>query len=342
MVLQLPLAISVGEPAGIGIDILLAAWVRHINGDGDRLPPFALLCDPGHLKARIKLMGLTIDLIEVARAEPLPVKGDRLPVMRLSNALRGLPAQPYSGDSAGIVEAITTAVDLVENGAASAIVTLPINKKSLYDAGFDHPGHTEFLGALAEAWPDVKPPVKPVMMLAGPELRAVPVTIHIPLKDVPAALTADAIVEAVAITHTDLQRRFGIVEPRIAISGLNPHAGELGAMGQEETTVILPAIERLNRAGIACTGPLPADTMFHPAARANYDAAVCMYHDQALIPAKALAFDETVNVTLGLPFVRTSPDHGTAFDIAGTGKANPASLIAAMRMAAAITGGIAA
>jgi len=339
MTLQLPLAISVGEPAGIGIDVLLAAWAKHISGDSDRLPPLVLLCDPDHLKTRIKSMGLTIKLVEVARAEPLPEKSDCLPVMRLNNALLGLPAQPYGGDAAGIVEAITTAVELVEKGAARAVVTLPINKKSLYDTGFDHPGHTEFLGALAETWPDVKPPVKPVMMLAGPDLRAVPVTIHIQFKDVPAALTSDAIVETVATTHTDLQRRFGIAEPRIAISGLNPHAGEGGTMGQEEITVIAPAVERLNRAGVSCTGPLPADTMFHPAARAKYDAAICMYHDQALIPAKALAFDETVNVTLGLPFVRTSPDHGTAFDIAGTGNANPASLIAAMRMAAAMTGG---
>lgn len=338
MTVQLPLAVSIGEPAGIGLDVLLAAWIRHSSEDDFRLPPFFLLCDPDHLHSRIRAMGLNTETIEVAKAEPLPSDSQRLPVMRLESELRGLPAQPYSGDAVGIVEAITSAVDLVKNGAAGGVVTLPINKKSLYDAGFDHPGHTEFLAALAETWPDVSLPVKSVMMLAGPDLRAVPVTIHIPLKDVPASLTADTIVETVAITHADLQRRFGLSSPRIAISGLNPHAGENGAMGKEEESVIIPAIERLTRAGISCFGPLPADTMFHKSARATYDAAICMYHDQALIPAKALAFDETVNVTLGLPFVRTSPDHGTAFDIAGTGKANPASLMAAMNMAAAMTG----
>ncbi|MGI9353620.1 MAG: 4-hydroxythreonine-4-phosphate dehydrogenase PdxA [Rhizobiaceae bacterium] len=337
MSVALPLAVSIGEPAGIGIDVMLAAWKRHVAGEA--LPPFILLCDPDHMKMRIGAMNCAIDLLEISRAEPIPENGTRLPIMRLENNLLGLPARPHDGDTAGIVEAITTAVELVEHGLASGVVTLPISKKSLCDTGFDHPGHTEFLGALAETWPDVTPPVKPVMMLAGPELRAVPVTIHIPLKDVSAALTADTIVETAAITHADLQQRFGIAEPRIAVSGLNPHAGEGGMMGKEDVTIIAPAVERLNRAGIACTGPLPADTMFHAAARATYDAAICMYHDQALIPAKALAFDETVNITLGLPFVRTSPDHGTAFDIAGTGKANPASLIAAMKMAAKMTGG---
>lgn len=332
-----PLAVSIGEPAGIGIDIMLTSWKRHLAGEA--LPPFILLCDPDHLKMRIGAMSCAIDLLEVSREEPLPKEDARLPVMRLENRLLGLPARPHGGDAAGIVEAITTSVELVQHGLASAVVTLPINKKSLYDAGFDHPGHTELFGTLAETWPDVKPPIRPVMMLAGPQLRAVPVTIHIPLKDVPAALTVDAIAETATVTHADLQRRFGIAEPRIAISGLNPHAGESGTMGEEDISVITPAVERLNRAGIACIGPLPADTMFHAAARARYDAAICMYHDQALIPTKALAFDETVNVTLGLPFVRTSPDHGTAFDIAGTGKANPASLIAAMKMAAALVRG---
>ena len=231
------------------------------------------------------------------------------------------------------VEAISTALNLTRTGDTRAIVRLPINKKSLYDAGFEYPGHTEFLGALASEFEGTEAQFKPVMMLAGPDLRAVPVTIHIPLSEVPSALTTDEIIKVISITARDLERRFHIKTPRIAVSGLNPHAGEEGAMGREDIEVIAPAIATLQKLGIDCFGPLPADTMFHKAARSRYDAAVCMYHDQALIPAKALAFDDTVNVTLGLPFVRTSPDHGTAYDIAGTGKANPASTIAALRMA---------
>lgn len=234
-------------------------------------------------------------------------------------------------NAAGIIEAIERAVALTLKGEASAVVTCPISKKPLYEAGFQHPGHTEFLAELASK--HLGKPVTPVMMLAGPQLRAVPVTIHIPLSEVPVRLRTADIIEVSRITATELRERFGIASPRLAISGLNPHAGEGGAMGKEDDVVILPAIEALRHEGINARGPLPADTMFHAPARATYDAAVCMYHDQALIPAKALAFDETVNVTLGLPFIRTSPDHGTAFDIAGKGIARPDSLVAAIRLA---------
>jgi 4-hydroxythreonine-4-phosphate dehydrogenase len=235
-------------------------------------------------------------------------------------------------NAAAVVEAIARAVGDVRSGHAAAVVTNPISKQSLYAAGFRHPGHTEFLGTLSAAWTGVA--ARPVMMLAGPELRAVPVTIHIPLRDVASTLTAEMIVETGRIVARDLASRFGLPRPRLAVAGLNPHAGEGGALGKEDQAIIAPAVESLRVEGIDVTGPLSADAMFHRAARATYDAALCMYHDQALIPAKTLAFSETVNVTLGLAFIRTSPDHGTAFDLAGTGRADPSSLAAALRLAA--------
>ncbi|MEL7272867.1 MAG: 4-hydroxythreonine-4-phosphate dehydrogenase PdxA [Pseudomonadota bacterium] len=330
-----PLIVSIGEPAGIGPDVLLELFLHRVE---HALPPFAVLADPSHLAARARHMSLNVAVShELEEAQPTTWldawDAGLLPVIALKNELAAQPGQPLSSDGAGVVEAITRGVDLVRRGHASALVTLPINKKSLYDAGFDYPGHTEYLGALAGDWPGIETPARPVMMLAGPALRAVPVTIHIPLADVPNELTQDDIEATTRIMHRDLVDRFGIANPRIAISGLNPHAGEQGAMGHEDETIIAPAIAQLQAEGITCFGPLPADTMFHGPARTTYDAALCMYHDQALIPAKALAFDETVNVTLGLPFIRTSPDHGTAFDIAGTGKANPTSTKCAMQMA---------
>lgn len=338
----LPLAVSIGEPAGIGADTLLNAWQSHLAGHIDALPALVVLADPDALMRRAAQLGLPLELERVSAARPFASAQTQLPVIALDNPLIGDAGAPCPADSAGIVEAISTAVEMVRNNQARAVVTLPINKKSLYDTGFDFPGHTEFLGALAQQWPDQTEPVRPVMMLAGPQLRAVPVTIHIALKDVPPRLNIQDIIATTLITAHDLTARFGIANPRIAIAGLNPHAGEGGAMGLEEQQIIGPAIEALKGHGIDCFGPLPADTMFHPAARAGYDAAVCMYHDQALIPAKALDFDETVNVTLGLPFVRTSPDHGTAYDIAGSGKANPTSTIAALRLAAQMTAATAA
>ncbi|MEE9314965.1 MAG: 4-hydroxythreonine-4-phosphate dehydrogenase PdxA [Rhizobiaceae bacterium] len=330
---SLPIAITIGEPAGIGADVILALWQERLKGEA--LPPFYLLCDPVHLAERSKLLGYNFSFQEYTSHSEWAeiVRHGEFPVWPLKNTFKGRPGKAHKEDAAGVVEAISTGVEQIQAGMARAIVTLPINKKSLYNSGFDFAGHTEFLGALSEEWPQALPPVKPVMMLAGPALRAVPVTIHIALKDVPAALTTNSIIETVTIAERDLRKRFGIEKPRIAVSGLNPHAGEEGAMGMEDIEIIAPAIKSLQSKGINCFGPLPADTMFHKAARERYDLAVCMYHDQALIPAKALAFDETVNVTLGLPFVRTSPDHGTAYDIAGLGTANPSSTLAALRMA---------
>ena len=329
----LPLALTSGDPSGIGIEIALAAWVSR---KPLRLAPFYLLADPALVAARARLVGLDVPLVETSPAEAVPAFGDALPIIPLAGQVLDTPGVPHAENAAAIVEAIDRAVEDVLDGRAAAVVTLPIAKKPLYDAGFRFPGHTEYLADLAAR--RTGRPMRPVMMLAGPELRAVPVTIHVPLSAVPAALTADLVLETIRITAGDLIARFGISQPRIAVSGLNPHAGEGGALGHEDDAVIRPAIESARREGIDASGPYPADTMFHARARSGYDVAVCMYHDQALIPAKALAFDETVNVTLGLPFVRTSPDHGTAFDIAGRGIARPDSLIAALRLAAKLSG----
>lgn len=301
------------------------------------MPPFILLCDPNHFQKRLQDLNLEIPLTVCSKPEDISSAcipdnfSNSLPVLALEHPLMAAPGKPVLGDARGVIEAIARSVDLIQAGHASGLVTLPIHKKSLYDSGFDYPGHTEYLGHLARK---TEPNARQVMMLAGPKLRSVPVTIHIPLKDVPSKLTADLIIETATIIDRDLRNRFGFEKPRLAIAGLNPHAGEDGSLGVEDQTIIKPAVDELLRQGISCVGPLPADTMFHDAARQRYDVAICMYHDQALIPAKALGFDDSVNVTLGLPFIRTSPDHGTAFDIAGTGKANPASTIAALRMAA--------
>jgi 4-hydroxythreonine-4-phosphate dehydrogenase len=246
-----------------------------------------------------------------------------------------IAGKPDGRTAAATIEEIDRAITLAMAGEVRAVVTNPISKAVLYAEGFAFPGHTEFLAARAAEISG--PPVTPVMMLAGPKLRAVPVTIHVPLSTVPGMLTTPLIVETARIVADDMTSRFGLSSPRLAISGLNPHAGEGGAMGHEDRDIIAPAVKELRAAGVDAVGPLPADTMFHEAARARYDVAICMYHDQALIPAKALGFDDSVNVTLGLPFVRTSPDHGTAFDIAGKGTARPDSLIAALRLAATMS-----
>lgn len=324
-----PLAVSIGDPSGIGADVALAAWLKRCELS---LPPFFLIADPKQLAARARHLGLAVDFAILSDPrEAEAAFGERLPLLALKHSHTESPGKPLTENAAGVIEAIERAVELTLKGEAAAVVTCPIAKNPLYEAGFQHPGHTEFLAELAGH--HLGKPVTPVMMLAGPQLRAVPVTIHIPLSEVPARLTTTEIVAVSRITANELRERFGIASPRLAISGLNPHAGEGGALGKEDDAIILPAIEQLIREGIDACGPLPADTMFHAPARATYDAAICMYHDQALIPAKALAFDETVNVTLGLPFIRTSPDHGTAFDIAGKGIARPDSLVAAMRLA---------
>ena len=326
-----PLALSVGDPSGIGPEIAIAAWqARHdLN-----VPPFYLLADPDLIVSRARSMGLSVNMALVEPAGAAAQFEAALPVCPLTARMVDQPGAPDPSNAAGTIEAIERAVADVFAGLADAVVTCPIAKKPLYDAGFAFPGHTEFLGHLAQQKTGIN--ALPVMMLAGPELRTVPVTIHIALADAPRHLTRDLIVETAEITARDLVERFGIAHPRLAIAGLNPHAGENGSMGMEDETIVRPAVEALQRLGIDARGPLPADTMFHARARQSYDVAICMYHDQALIPAKTLAFDEAVNVTLGLPFIRTSPDHGTAFDIAGKGIARPDSLIAALKLARAM------
>lgn len=324
---RLPLAISIGEPAGIGPEIILAAWKRRAEAE---LPPFYVLGDIALLRSRANALQMDVPILDTEPEDAARLFDTALPVYPLGNKLDDRPGTPALMNAAGVIEAIERGVDHIFAGRAAGLVTCPIAKKPLYDAGFQYPGHTEFLGHLAQL--RTGRAATPVMMLAGPELRAVPVTVHLSLKDAIASLTPELIVSTARIVDADLRKRFAIA-PRLAISGLNPHAGEDGSMGREEIDVIIPAIEALRAEGIHVHGPLPADTMFHARARATYDAALCMYHDQALIPAKTLAFDNTVNVTLGLPFVRTSPDHGTAFDIAGKGIARPDSLIAAIRLA---------
>jgi 4-hydroxythreonine-4-phosphate dehydrogenase len=324
-----PLALTMGEPAGIGPDVTLAAWARR---KALGLPAFYYLADPVFLATRARRMGLDVPIETVSAADAAAVFGRALPVVPLDSSVEVTPGAPSVATAQAVIEAIARAVGDVRAGLASAVVTAPIAKKTLYDAGFQHPGHTEFLGTLSAAWTGEA--ARPVMMLAGPELKAVPVTIHIPLRDVAGALSERLIVDTARIVATDLRRRFGKPAPRIAVAGLNPHAGENGTMGDEDERIVRPAVAALRAEGIDARGPLSADTMFHAQARTTYDAALCMYHDQALIPSKTINFTETVNVTLGLAFIRTSPDHGTAFDIAGTGKADPSSLAAALRLAA--------
>ncbi|WP_180375616.1 4-hydroxythreonine-4-phosphate dehydrogenase PdxA [Mesorhizobium sp. 8] len=329
-----PLALSVGDPSGVGPEIAIAAW--RLRKDA-AVPPFYLLADPDLIAARAKRLGVSLDIAKTTPQAACEAFSRALPVVSLAARLADTPGLPDRANAAGIVEAIDRAVADCIAGAAAAVVTCPIAKKPLYDAGFAFPGHTEYLAHLASH--HFGRSILPVMMLAGPDLRTVPVTIHIALAEVPKALTSDLVIETGRIVARDLRDRFGIVAPRLAVAGLNPHAGEGGAMGQEDLRVVAPAIERLRAEGIDAFGPLPADTLFHARARQGYDAVLCMYHDQALIPAKMLAFDEAVNVTLGLPFVRTSPDHGTAFDIAGKGLARPDSLIAALKLARRLADG---
>lgn len=308
-----PLVMSCGDPSGVGPEIAVKAW--HATGASC---PFIWLGDPRHLPE-----GTEFELVSL----PRQITGDRFPVLQVDFAADASPGQPDPANAQGVIDAIRRGVALVQSGAASGLVTCPINKAALKTgAGFAFPGHTEFLADLAGG-------ANVVMMLACDALRVVPVTIHIPLTDVPATLTQDLLERCLRITHAALMRDFGLHAPRLAVAGLNPHAGESGTMGAEEMTVITPVLDRLRKDGMALSGPLSADTMFHAGTRATYDAAIAMYHDQALIPIKTIDFAGGVNVTLGLPFIRTSPDHGTAYDIAGQNKADPTSLIAALRMA---------
>jgi 4-hydroxythreonine-4-phosphate dehydrogenase len=323
-----PLALTSGEPAGIGPDIAVTAWQRR-NELG--LSPFYLLGDRDFFAERADMLGLKIEFADASPETASAIFADALPVVATGEAATARPGRPDATSANAALASIRQAVADVRAGRASGVVTNPIAKSVLYRAGFRHPGHTEFLADLA-ATGGAAP--QPVMMLWSPTLAVVPVTIHLSVRDALAALSTDLIVTTARIAVADLKARFGISNPRLAVSGLNPHAGEEGSLGMEDIEIVAPAVDILRRDGIEVRGPLPADTMFHEAARKTYDCAICMYHDQALIPIKTIAFEDAVNVTLGLPFIRTSPDHGTAFDIAGTGRANPSSLVAALRLAA--------
>ncbi len=327
-----PLALTLGEPAGVGPDIAIDAWLSRGAAD---TPPFVFVGDAALLARRAQALGRDIRTKIVSAEAAAAIFQDALPCLADAPPVAGQPGNIDPSDTRTVIWSIRRAVELVRGGSASAVVTNPVQKKALSAAGFRHPGHTEFLGQLAGEIFGER--VFPVMMLAGADLKVVPVTVHIPLSEVPGALTSELIVRTGTIVARDLARRFAIPKPRLAIAGLNPHAGEEGMLGREDQVVIRPAVEALRQAGIEAIGPLPADTMFHSEARRTYDAALCMYHDQALIPIKTLAFDTAVNVTLGLPFVRTSPDHGTALGIAGTGKARATSLIEALKLARAMT-----
>ena len=320
-----PLALTIGDPAGIGPELIAAAWRRH----GELgLSPFVVI---GGSEALFS--ALWVPVCAVAHvAEANDVFADRLPVWH-DNAIDHVPTPGRpSLDGARIAhDALRTAVALARDGGVSGMVTAPVSKARLAAVGFQHPGQTEFLAESCGV-----PFDETVMMLAGPSVRTVPLTIHVALADVPSRLTRELIVSRARVVNAALKRDFGIASPRLAVAGLNPHAGEGGAFGREEIDTIAPAIETLRAEGIDATGPHPADALFAPRSRKTFDAALCMYHDQALVPVKALDFDEGVNVTLGLPIVRTSPDHGTAFDIAGKGVADPGALVAAIRMAGEI------
>ncbi len=326
---QRPLALTLGDPAGIGPDITLLAYEARL---AEAVSPFVLLGDPDVLAERASMLGLSVkielvgDPVEAARSFPRA-----LPVLPIAVPERVVAGRPGSGAAPAVLRSIELAVELTREGATGAVVTNPISKAVLYRAGFRFPGHTEFLAHLAGLETS-----DAVMMLAARDFRVVPVTIHIPLKEVMETLSEALIAKTLLTTAHGLRRYFGIERPRIAVTGLNPHAGEDGSMGREEIEIIAPAIEAARRQGLDVMGPCPADTLFHTEARKAYDVVVAMYHDQGLIPFKTLAFEEGVNVTLGLPFVRTSPDHGTAFALAGTGAASPRSLIEALRLADAM------
>jgi len=320
-----PLAVTMGEPSGIGGEISLRAWqTRRVDG-----PVFFVIDHPPRLTRIAGDLGWDVPVQPIeSPSEANRVFARALPVLPLRMRCSSTAGRPSPNTAAAVLDSIDRAVDLARTGQAAAMVTNPIHKGVLLQAGFEHPGHTDYLAERAGV------PGRGVMMLVVPGLRVVPVTVHIPLARVALALTAESIVAAGEVTALAMRRDFGIAAPRLAVAGLNPHAGEAGALGDEEDRVIVPAIDRLRERGIAVEGPSPADTLFHADARRRYDAVLCMYHDQALIPLKTIDFHRGVNVTLGLPFVRTSPDHGTALDIAGTGRADPRSLMAALDVAA--------
>jgi 4-hydroxythreonine-4-phosphate dehydrogenase len=325
----LPLALTQGDPSGIGPELTLKAWLK--THDRPDAPPFLAVANPDRLAAIARDLDLKVPIKIVAGAEAATVFRHALPVYVLNHSVAGKPGTPDVRDAAGTIASIETCVRLIRAGEASAVVTNPIAKELFYRASFRHPGHTEFLAELAERYFGER--ARPVMLIWSPQFAVVPATIHVPLARVPALLTRELLVETGVIVAEGLASRFAIKKPRLAFTGLNPHAGEGGTMGREEIEVIAPALADLVATGVAVSGPHAADSLFRPSARKSYDAVVAMYHDQALIPVKTVAFEHAVNVTLGLPLIRTSPDHGTAFDIAGKGIADPASLIAALRLA---------
>jgi len=331
---RLPLAVTMGEPAGIGPDIVLRLFAaRAALG----LPPFVLYGHVDFLKARAVRLGLDLTIAPCAPSEATAIFETALPVAHVEGLVPDKPGDPTPLSGKVVIEAISRAVAATLGGTTRGIVTAPIHKAVLYAAGFRHPGHTEYLAALC-AQGGTAP--MPVMMIAHETLRVVPATIHVPLREVPRLITRELLVDTGRITAHALRTRFGIAEPRLGFAGLNPHAGEGGAIGREDFDVVAPAVAQLAHEGIAAEGPIPADTLFYLPHWRRYDAVIGMYHDQALIPIKAMAFDEAVNVTLGLPLVRTSPDHGTAFDLAGTGQGSTASFLAAIRLADRLTGGV--
>ena len=325
-----PLAIALGDPAGVGPEIVAKSWERR---EAVNLPPFFAVGDCDAIEA---VWNGPVRAISDP-GEALEVFAHALPVVRVGGGHAITPGSPDFDGARTTLDSLEMAVGLTRGGAASGLVTGPVSKSQLYAIGFAHPGQTEFVAERCGVARDCV-----AMMLVGPDLRTVPVTVHVPLREVPDLLTPELIITKARATIRGLQRQFGIAQPRIAVAGLNPHAGEDGALGREDADVIAPAIERLLSEGFDVTGPLPADTMFHKRARSQYDAALCMYHDQALVPLKTLYFDEGVNMTLGLPIVRTSPDHGTAFNIAGKDQANPGAMIAALKIAHASAARLAA
>ncbi|MFT5539832.1 MAG: 4-hydroxythreonine-4-phosphate dehydrogenase [Alphaproteobacteria bacterium] len=319
----LPIALTMGEPAGIGGELTLKTWLARPPAAG----AFFVIADPAALIYEATALGLDVPIREITTPEEaVDAFPHALPVLAEPLAIPATPGQPNIANAPAVIKAIARAVNLAMTSQVAALVTNPIHKKLLADSGFPHPGHTEYLGELTGT-------VHPVMMLACPGLKVVPVTVHMALRDAIGALTTEQIVIAGSITAQALTNDFGIANPRLAVAALNPHAGDGGLLGSEDAHLIAPAVAQLKAQGITVFGPVPADTLFHERARATYDAAVCMYHDQALIPLKTIDFDCGVDVTLGLPIVRTSPDHGTAFDIAGQGVARESSLIAALILA---------
>ncbi len=318
-----PIGVSMGEPSGIGSEIALKSWLENRNN----LPPFYLIDDPERIRKLASDMFAGLNIVEID--DPYRVEScfsDALPLLPVGEEVTSKPGQPDLRNASAVCRSIEMGVEACLNNRARALITLPIQKNTLYEAGFSYPGHTEYLGSLCGLH-------KPVMMLASPMLRVVPVTIHTPLKEAIAAMTKESIVETATTTARALSRDFGIPLPRMAIAGLNPHAGEDGNLGEEDQQIILPAIQALKECGFSVSGPVPPDALFTPRQRETYDVAICHYHDQALIPIKALDVDNAVNVTLGLSIIRTSPDHGTALDIAGTGFADPSSFMAALKLA---------